>query len=402
MKYYLLTICLLCLFTLSYSQIKVLNNGFVGIYCDTPLERLQIGDRFTFHSGTSKVIGYNFYWDNPDSKRIVNDEVSLLKFEPNGDIRFSFASSGSAGSTITSFTEGFVFLNNGKAKLGGATASGKLSVKHTASSVIAAYADHSYDWGYGIISFVNREDTKAIAVKHNGNDRFRIYGDGDTWAYDFSKFSDISLKENFEPIDSPLEKVMQLNGLYYNYKNTVLSEDAEPNTVISEEPPKRCMGFIAQEIEEVVPEVVNTKENGLKGIAYQDITALLVEAIKELEVQVSTLENELNNCCNANETQNKTTGIASNKSNFNDCYLLQNHPNPFSQETIIEYYIPIENAQASILFFDMNGKLMLTKTVDIDAGILRINSGELKPGMYFYTLLVNREEVDTKKMILTE
>jgi hypothetical protein len=386
---------------LANAQIKVLSNGNVGINCSTPLERMQIGDRFTFHNGSTKVLGYNFYWDGSNSRRIVSDEVSLIKFSSNGDIKFSFATYGSAGTTISSFTDGLVLKNNGNAVLGG-TEYGKLSVTYNTSTVFTAYADHSFDYGYGILSLVNRAKTKAIAVKHNGNERFIIYGDGDTWAYDFSKFSDISLKENFEPIDSPLEKVMQLNGLYYNYKNTVLSEDAEPNTVISEEPPKRCMGFIAQEIEEVVPEVVNTKENGLKGIAYQDITALLVEAIKELEVQVSTLENELNNCCNANETQNKTTGIASNKSNFNDCYLLQNHPNPFSQETIIEYYIPIENAQASILFFDMNGKLMLTKTVDIDAGILRINSGELKPGMYFYTLLVNREEVDTKKMILTE
>jgi hypothetical protein len=40
--------------------------------------------------------------------------------------------------------------------------------------------------------------------------------------------------------------------------------------------------------------------------------------------------------------------------------------------------------------------------VDIDTGGLQISSGELMPGMYFYTLLVNGEEVDTKKMILTE
>ncbi|MDD4236611.1 MAG: tail fiber domain-containing protein [Bacteroidales bacterium] len=391
---------LLFVCSISYSQIKVDNNGKVGINCSSPLERLQIGDRFTIHNGVSKVIGYNFYWDGSNSKRIISDEVSLLKFEPNGDIKFSFAGSGSAGSTITSFTEGFVFLNNGNAILGGATEYGKLNVKYN-STVITAYADHSSDWGYGIVSLVNRINTKAIVVKHNLNDRFIIYGDGDTWAYDYTKLSDISLKENIEAIDSPLEKVLQLNGIYYTYKVPVLSEDALPNTVISDEIPKRYMGFIAQEVEETVPEVVNTNENGIKGIAYQDLVALLVEAIKELEAQLTTLRYEVDNCCNSIEPQNKNQDTNGNKGNIEDCYLLQNQPNPFNSVTVISYFVPIENASASMLFFDMNGKLILTKNLDINADSLRISSGELMPGMYFYTLIVNSVEVDTKKMILT-
>ncbi|MDD4236613.1 MAG: T9SS type A sorting domain-containing protein [Bacteroidales bacterium] len=107
------------------------------------------------------------------------------------------------------------------------------------------------------------------------------------------------------------------------------------------------------------------------------------------------------NCCNSIEPQNKNQDTNGNNGNIEDCYLLQNQPNPFNSVTVISYFVPIENASASMLFFDMNGKLILTKNLDINADSLRISSGELMPGMYFYTLIVNSVEVDTKKMILT-
>ena len=129
--------------------------------------------------------------------------------------------------------------------------------------------------------------------------------------------------------------------------------------------------------------------------------ALLIEAIKELEVQVSALENELNECCNSSDVNKKSSNIIESQSNLSGCYLLQNRPNPFDNETIIEYYIPLERANASMLFFDMNGKLLFSKDVDLNKGNLTINRGELMPGMYYYTLIVNDEEIDTKKMILT-
>ena len=91
--------------------------------------------------------------------------------------------------------------------------------------------------------------------------------------------SDISLKENVTRITSALDKVLNLNGVYYNWKN---KESGGEN---------RKIGFIAQEVERIAPELVYEHTDGLKSVHYKDVTALLVEAIKELVTSGVTTNN---------------------------------------------------------------------------------------------------------------
>ena len=95
--------------------------------------------------------------------------------------------------------------------------------------------------------------------------------------------SDISLKTNIRNIESSLEKVSQLQGVHYN---RIDPETKEIN-------PANRIGFIAQQIEPIVPEVVSTRPDGVKTVAYDDITALLVEAIKELKLEIEELKSKL-------------------------------------------------------------------------------------------------------------
>jgi hypothetical protein len=91
--------------------------------------------------------------------------------------------------------------------------------------------------------------------------------------------SDIRLKENIEPLQNSLEKVMQLNGVTFTWK-------ADPNK-------KHTIGFIAQEFEKVIPELVFTNESdGFKGINYAEVTAVLAEAIKQLKAENDRLKDE--------------------------------------------------------------------------------------------------------------
>ena len=55
---------------------------------------------------------------------------------------------------------------------------------------------------------------------------------------------------------------------------------------------KREVGFIAQEVEEIIPEIVITRDNGYKAVQYEKIVALLIEANKELKERVEKLENK--------------------------------------------------------------------------------------------------------------
>ena len=91
--------------------------------------------------------------------------------------------------------------------------------------------------------------------------------------------SDISLKENILPLESSLDKVMKLNGVSFNKKAT-------PNV--------KEIGFIAQEVEAVIPDLVTETNEGIKTVSYSRVTAVLVETIKEQQSQIEELKNMVN------------------------------------------------------------------------------------------------------------
>jgi hypothetical protein len=94
-------------------------------------------------------------------------------------------------------------------------------------------------------------------------------------------YSDIRLKENIETIDNPLEKIQKMRGVYYTLK-----EDSSS---------KRKIGVIAQEMEEVLPEVVytGTSEDKWKSVAYGNIVAVLIEGMKAQESTLRYIESYL-------------------------------------------------------------------------------------------------------------
>ena len=84
--------------------------------------------------------------------------------------------------------------------------------------------------------------------------------------------SDRRLKENIKTITHALDKVMQLEGVSYN------KIDGDRNEI----------GLIAQDVEDIVPEVVI--DGDYKSISYGNITALLIEAIKDLKAEIEELK----------------------------------------------------------------------------------------------------------------
>lgn len=113
----------------------------------------------------------------------------------------------------------------------------------------------------------NLVGSNALIYDINGN----LVCEGDVIAG-----SDRAIKENIETITGALDKVLALRGVSFNYKAS-----GKPN-----------IGLIAQEVQEILPMVVNTNEStGLLGVSYISIVGLLVEAIKELQAQVDELKN---------------------------------------------------------------------------------------------------------------
>ena len=97
--------------------------------------------------------------------------------------------------------------------------------------------------------------------------------------------SDKRLKENIKPLDNALDKVMQISGVEFDWKK--LSKE-EKKTIHGNQ--GHDVGVIAQEVEEVLPEVVQTRDNGYKAVKYEKIVPLLIESIKELKAEIEELK----------------------------------------------------------------------------------------------------------------
>ena len=114
-------------------------------------------------------------------------------------------------------------------------------------------------------------------------------GSGVWTAGNVTAYSDIRVKENLERIPDALEKVKKLNG--YTFDRTDIETDNEGNT-----PRKRQTGVVAQEVLEVLPEVVTGNEENPDGhlsVAYGNMVGLLIEAIKEQQEQIEELKARL-------------------------------------------------------------------------------------------------------------
>jgi hypothetical protein len=102
----------------SSNALVVKGNGRVGIGTDNPHEALQIGDRFVIHNGGTKVIGYNWHYENGTSKYITDGYSSQIRFGSNGTLSFVVSPSDSAGHNITEEKYAIHITNDGKVGIG--------------------------------------------------------------------------------------------------------------------------------------------------------------------------------------------------------------------------------------------------------------------------------------------
>jgi len=253
-------------------------------------------------------------------------------------------------------------------------------------------------------SYANVGTSKMYIVKYNGSGTFYVLGTGSVYASAYYTGSDISFKENIQDIEGALEKVKNLRGVTFQRKADVLADEADTMTIISGEAKPVEIGVIAQEVEEVVPELVSTQPDGYKYVAYQNFIGLLIEAIKEQQTQIETLEQRVSDCC-SNDIIIKSQSIGTDDTpsiENSKVYLKQNRPNPFSDQTAIDYSVNPDANSAQVMVFDMTGKLLKTYEAGKGANTLIISNTEFTPGMYHYSLVIDGKEFDTKRMIISK
>lgn len=101
---------------------------------------------------------------------------------------------------------------------------------------------------------------------------------GNFSATQFTSLSDATQKTNIRPIENPIELTKQLDGVRFDWINNN----------------KPSLGLIAQEVEKVLPELVETNSDGIKSVSYSNMVGLLIESIKEQQIRIEELERKLN------------------------------------------------------------------------------------------------------------
>src|SRR5262249_39482617 len=100
----------------------------------------------------------------------------------------------------------------------------------------------------------------------------------------FVNSSDARLKTNIRPLTDALESVVRLQGVSYDWRKDLPDLHATD---------QRQLGFVAQEVEKVYPELVYTDEKGYKSVNYLGVVPALVEAIKSLKAQVDDKQKQI-------------------------------------------------------------------------------------------------------------
>ena len=131
------------------------------------------------------------------------------------------------------------------------------------------------------------EDSKSNALVINKGGNMTVYGSVTSNAS--SNTSDFRLKKDIQQLDGALDKVLQLRGVSFYWKNKEEMAAAKGKDVKNMSygfDSDKQIGVIAQEIEEVLPELVVTDDEGFKSVKYEEITPLLIEAIKEQQKEI--------------------------------------------------------------------------------------------------------------------
>ena len=393
MKNLILLFCAMMIAGLSYGQFKVIANGNCGAGNANPQTALEVSGlanpelrisenssttsyfRFTDVSSTSGVI-----------EKVANTGSSLIDINPissdgvgNASFRF-FRLTNTTGAVRFN-----VFRGNGTGAI-------------------------NSQFGGNVSSYLNKETGNVGIGKSSPTEKLDLAGaafktvGGDLWNVP----SDAKLKDNVKDYKKGLDLILDMNPVEYTYNGKAGTTKGEYQIGVLAQDLQKIAPFMVKDhvyIKDEVDEFGNVKiieEEEFLSINASALKWITVNAIKQQqeiidsqEDRIEELEAKLNEVLDLvknNEILNLTGGKAA---------LGQNRPNPFKDETTIDYFIPERSANAQIEVFNINGQLIETKNIDhTGIGNLKINAKDMASGAYSYRLIVDGQVVGTNKMIL--
>lgn len=380
-KLYLLIILMSCLAITSKAQLRVLQNG-----------RVQVG--------TLRL-------DGEDPLNVTTMQV----FGPHGDMR--------SGSKLTFGDFGQFPYNGWNVFIGeyGTTDSDQLWL-HGKNGIYLTRGGQASN----IIAYYNPASNSNFVFNTN----LRVNGVDIT--------SDARLKENVQSLQNPLDLLSHVSGVTYNYKLSEINKYREPDkskfteeqsiqenasdmqtsmdaasiekanrdkqlqNVIdrkeAEEASRKRIGFLAQDVEKVLPELVKTDEDGVKSIDYIGFIPLLVESINEMRLTIQEQQNEIEMLQSLLSVETKSTLRSTSTGNPD---MVEGAKLYNRAGASVSYTLPSTFSNAYLQVFDISGRVVKKITLTIANDIVDINPSEIGYGTFVYALYVDGQKADTLK-----
>ncbi|MBS6573939.1 MAG: tail fiber domain-containing protein [Parabacteroides goldsteinii] len=380
-KLYLLIILISCLSITSKAQLRVLQNG-----------RVQVG--------TLRL-------DGEDPLNVTTMQV----FGPHGDMR--------SGSKLTFGDFGQFPYNGWNVFIGeyGTTDSDQLWL-HGKNGIYLTRGGQASN----IIAYYNPASNSNFVFNTN----LRVNGVDIT--------SDARLKENVQSLQNPLDLLSHVSGVTYNYKLSEINKYREPDkskfteeqsiqenasdmqtsmdaasiekanrdkqlqNVIdrkeAEEASRKRIGFLAQDVEKVLPELVKTDEDGVKSIDYIGFIPLLVESINEMRLTIQEQQNEIEMLQSLLSVETKSTLRSTSTGNPD---MVEGAKLYNRAGASVSYTLPSTFSNAYLQVFDISGRVVKKITLTIANDIVDINPSEIGYGTFVYALYVDGQKADTLK-----
>ncbi|MFH0846183.1 MAG: tail fiber domain-containing protein [Patescibacteria group bacterium] len=275
------------------------NSGNVGVGTSAPTQKIDVVGNISANALYDKDNASYFMDPNGNSSIFrlrVYDIITQTDYNPYGGNPFILSLSSTGQSYLYKLTTQTDLESQGNfISRGTGTIYGNLTVGQTSSSGSDLYisdriidSDNSSFYldpdGYSqlndlkVYRLSDLDNPSSYYLDLTGNNYlYNVY------AYNFYYSSDRSLKKNINKLSNSLEKIKQLEGVSFDWKE------------VAEGMKKGNIGLIAQDVEKVFPELVTTNdESGLKSVEYANLVAPIIEAIKEQQQQIDQQQKKIN------------------------------------------------------------------------------------------------------------
>lgn len=271
-------------------------------------------------------------------------------------------------------------------------------------SILGVAGNATPGWNFGVSGFLSGQNegtgiygSSRYDEGFNTAGRFAglFHGDIKTtdavYASAYNTLADSRLNKNMVQLETgSLDNLMQMSVFKYDLRQFDVDCGEESRTLgyyndDSGLLEREHYGLSGQEIKEIYPNLVSESQDGYLSVNYVEMIPLLIKSIQELKTEVETLK----------------TGTKVSGRNPDDVLALhQSVPNPFSDRCVIKCTIPQNTKEASVYFFDYNGRQIQHRIIKDRGDVQLLFDGNgLEAGIYLYSLVADGVLIDTKRMI---